>query len=529
MSSSDTGAQMQEQEQEQAQSPLQLLTESAAATAPTPLHLMAATAATAAATASAVAEGGAKPSIDVLIKAYEQNFYYNLFYVVILTIVLVVVLFTVFIGGSIADVTRNWPAYRCNPIIMPFASLYGYNASDNFNFCMKSIFNANVAGVMGPIYGLMSGFTDIAGNIANSANSFRYLIANLLNGMDRLMSGYRDRFQFILFTIRMSFIKIRSLMGRLYGTFYSVIFMALSGLTAAKNLATNDLVMFLLEFCFDPETPIELADGSVKALSAIVIGDRLKTVDGVEPVVTSIFTFDGSATPMVRIGHTLVSREHFTFHNKEWIKAGEHPDAVAADSIPALTCINTSTHVFEVRGVVFADYDESGDSTVVAVTQSLAEMLLNGGLHGDMVEATGGYELGLSAAMPVVMYDGSTVALGSVKIGDKLLGGGVVQGLIQEQCTWSVTLPNGHVVSASQLLWDSDFSMWRRAAIVYPETCKKLAVPIVLHHLTVTNNIIESVDCMFRDYREVNEPDMEKAYENSLTKKLSGDPTNEIV
>jgi len=517
------------------QTPLQLLTEPATApTAPTapaapkPLELMTAATAATASVIAAAAEGGAKPSIDALIAAYEQNFYYNLFYVVILTIVLVVILFTVFIGGSIADVARNWPSYRCNPIIMPFASLYGYNASDNFNFCMKSIFNANTAAVMGPIYGLMSGFTDIAGNIANSANSFRYLIANLLNGMDRLMSGYRDRFQFILFTIRMSFLKIKSLMGRLYGTFYSVIFMALSGLTAAKNLAFNDLVMFLLEFCFDPETPIELADGSVKKLHSVVIGDKLKAVDSVEPVVTSIFTFDGSATPMVRIGDTLVSREHFTFYKEEWIKAGDHPDAISAESIPALTCINTTTHVFTVRGVIFADYDESSDPTVVTVTQSLAEMLLNGGLHGDGCEATADYELGISGMMPVVLYDGTALPLASVKIGDKLLGGGVVQGLVQEKCNWLVTLPNGHKVSGSQLLWDPNFSMWRRAALVHPEACIK-SEGVVLHQLTVSNNIIESVDCIFRDYREVNEPDMEKAYENSLTKKLSGEPTNEIM
>ena len=64
---------------------------------------------------------------------------------------------------------------------MPFAGLFGYDATENFNFCMKNIFHSNSAAVLGPVYGLMSSFTDIAGTISNSANSFRYLIANLLN------------------------------------------------------------------------------------------------------------------------------------------------------------------------------------------------------------------------------------------------------------------------------------------------------------------------------------------------------------
>ena len=305
--------------------------------------------------------------------------------------------------------------------------------------------------------------------------------------------------------------------------------MGLSGLKAADNVANNDLVKFLLEFCFDPDTPIELADGSVKKLSEVKIGDVLKTVDEKNPVVTSIFRFNGAKTPMVRIGQILVSKEHFTFHNDTWIKAGDHPDAVAADSIPELVCLNTNTHVFELNGTIFADYDESDDATVVQTTQALAEMRLNAGVFDEMNEKTSAYELGIDGSMQVVYKNGLTKALADVKVGDELLGGGVVMGLVQEKCGWVCKLPNGLLVSASQLLWNKDFSLWRRAAFVYPDNCVLLEKPTVLYQLTVTNNIIESVDTMFRDYREINDPDMETAYENDLSKKLNEGLTNLIV
>jgi hypothetical protein len=486
----------------------------------------AATAVAAAVTTSAIAK---PPGMEELLEIYNKNFWWNVIYLVVLTIIQIVVLFNVFIGGSFADIIKNWPKHRCNPMIMPFAALFGYDANENFNFCMKNIFNVNAAAVLGPVYTLMSKFTDIAATIANSANSFRYLIANLLNGMERLMNSYRDRFQFLIFTIRMSYMKMMTLMGRLYGAFYAVIFMGLSGLKAADNVANNDLVKFLLEFCFDPDTPIELADGSVKKLSEVKIGDVLKTVDDKKPIVTSVFLFNGTKTPMVRIGKTLVSKEHFTFHNDTWIKAGDHPDAVAADSIPELVCLNTDTHVFELNGTIFADYDESDDASVVQTTQALAEMRLNAGVFDEMNEKTSAYELGLDGSMLVVYKDGSSNALMDVKIGDELLGGGVVMGLVQEKCGWVCKLPNGLLVSASQLLWDKDFSLWRRAAFVYPDSCFLLDKPAVLYQLTVSNNIIESIDTMFRDYREVNDPDMEMAYENDLSKKLNKGLTNLII
>jgi hypothetical protein len=470
-----------------------------------------------------------KPPIEELLEIYNKNFYLNLLYLSVLTIVLIIILFNVVLGGTFNDIIKNWPKHRCNPMIMPFASLFGYDSSENFNFCMKNIFSSNAASVLGPVYGLMSKFTDIAGTIANSANSFRYLIANLLKGMERLMKSYRDRFQFLIFQMRMSYMKMMTLMGRLYGTFYAVIFMGLSGLKAADNVANNDLVKFLLEFCFDPDVPIELADGTIIKLRDVEIGQSLKSVDNKNPIVTSIFKFNGSKTSMVRIGETLVSKEHFTFYKDEWIKAGDHPDAVSSESIPELVCLNTTTHVLEINGIIFSDYDESGDSNVVSSTQALAEIHLNSGVFDTMNEKTSAYQLGVEANMPVVYKNGSNKPIIDVRIGDELLGGGIVMGLIKEECNWVTKLSNKRIVSASQLMWDKNFNLWRRAAFVYPDSTLLLEKPVILYQLTISNNIMESIDYMFRDYREVNDPDMEDAYVYDLSKKMNNVKINEII
>ena len=463
------------------------------------------------------------PSLGLIVKTYEENFNISMFKFVVFTIIQTLILYFVFAGSGIAEITKNWPKYRCNPMIMPFASLFGYDATENFNYCMKNIFSANAGTVLAPLYGIMANFTEVVGTVSNVANSFRLLIANLLHGMERLMSSFRDRFRTILFSIRTSFMKIQSLMGRVYATFYAVVFMGLSALKAADNVAHNDLVTFMMEFCFLPDTPIMLEDGVVLPLSMIKIGDRLAPVNGEVPIVTSLFMFDGSKTSMVRIGETVVSAKHYIYYPplKTWIEAGEHPYATVEPSSPILFCLNTSSHELRIGQYIFSDYDESSNPTVAREVQILAEKLLNNGRYSE--PRTKDYVLGLDGNSVVRMRDCTIRPIKSIHPGDFIKGGGRVLGIVRESCDKVVRIPGlsrPHYVSASQLLWHANTNRWRRACDVYPERVAKMRSPRILCHLITENNIIYSEGQVYRDYREVSDPAMEEPYAEELSTKI---------
>jgi len=452
------------------------------------------------------------------LKNYVDNFNSYLIKFVILTIVQIILLVYVFAGGGIAEISVNWPKYRCNPLIMPFASFFGFDATENFNYCMKNIFNLNAGAVLGPLYTIMASFTDIVSVISNVANSFRFLIANLLHGMERLMSSFRDRFQGILFSIRLSFIKIRSLMGRLYSTFYAVIYMGMSALRAADNVARNDMVQFLLEFCFDPSTPIELASGKTVRIDQLQIGDALAPINGTAPIVSSLFTFDGSQTPMVNLNDVIVSAQHYVYYKPlgQWIAAGDHPDAYPAPSIPTLYCLNTTTHTLKIGSDLFSDYDESESYTVSEAAKRTAEKMLNGGIVGAGASKKIDYSLGISGNCGVLMADGSSKSLDSIAIGDKLKGGGVVLGKVAESSSFVVNISNTYV-SASQLIWNNKSNTWVRACELYPDEVIQLRKPVVLYNLISSNNLIFTRDYVYRDYREVSDPIMEESYANEFS------------
>ena len=54
-----------------------------------------------------------------------------------LLIVCILTLFSVLLGMR-NIIKRDWPKYRCNPLILPFAGLFGYDPSKTFTQCLAS-------------------------------------------------------------------------------------------------------------------------------------------------------------------------------------------------------------------------------------------------------------------------------------------------------------------------------------------------------------------------------------------------------
>ena len=57
-------------------------------------------------------------------------------------IILTLFIFLIFIGlfmfnfltSGIQNIKDNWPEYRCNPTVMPFAGQFGFDPTENFTY-----------------------------------------------------------------------------------------------------------------------------------------------------------------------------------------------------------------------------------------------------------------------------------------------------------------------------------------------------------------------------------------------------------
>jgi hypothetical protein len=259
--------------------------------------------------------------------------------------------------------------------------------------------------------------------------------------------------------------------------------------------------------------------------------------------VTAIYEFDGTHTKMVRIGGVHVSENHYVFDAElgAMVHAGDHVDAVPAESLKRIWCLATSTNRIPVTtdsGTLHCmDYEESSDPAVQAEAQRIAETALNPNTyhtepqtHTTNTSVVGSYSLGMSPFMNVLMRDGSWKSLINVRIGDVLSSGGVVYGLVREQVRRSDCLElvpkSGILMSKAQLVWGRG-GQWRRIGVGAVLGTHENTDSNILLHLFVTNNEfvvgVPSSDLRIRvrDYAEISCDSIQEPYDRAVTVKAT--------
>ena len=107
-------------------------------------------------------------------------------------------------------------------------------------------------------------------------------------------------------------------------------------------------------FCFDPKTPIQMADGSTKEIKDIQLGDDTKGGE-----VTGVFQFKAGDEIHDYKGVT-VAGSHFVKEDDKFIMVKDSPLAVKIDKIPVVYSLDTSGRRIFINDIEFADYNGDG-------------------------------------------------------------------------------------------------------------------------------------------------------------------------
>jgi hypothetical protein len=424
----------------------------------------------------------------------------------ILTFILSLGIFLLLGLGSTQEVSQNWPKYRCQPHIMPFAGLYGYNAQENIEFCLKTVFLKEAPGVLAPIYEASSSLNSAMSSVGGGLMSVRTTLSGLTDGISSVVRSFNKRIQNIMQVLKGKFGNLQSLMGRVVALLYAIIYSGITALAAGSTFAKGTVGTFLDTFCFPAGTPVLCEDGTYKAIETLKVGDRLATYSS-RNVVESTFEFDGSQTQMCSIEGVIVSTNHFVRHNNNWIPAGKHPKAVTAPSHERIYCLNTSLHRFWVRHLLVADFEESEE--IAGLVQAEVEEQLNGYSQTDTHESN--YNLGMSPDYEVATEKG-WLPLRDLAIGTVLVDGGTVRGIVKEGVT-EVTTKG---FSKAQLVWSQAEGKWKRQhnepIVNGKQILWQLLTDKNVFHVRMPGVPEQSV----RDYAEINDPKLEDMYWTTL-------------
>ena len=107
-------------------------------------------------------------------------------------------------------------------------------------------------------------------------------------------------------------------------------------------------------FCFDPITPIQMADGSTKEIKNIQLGDNTKGGE-----VTGVFQFKASDEIHDYKGVT-VAGSHYVKEDGRFIMVKDSPLSIKIDKIPVVYSLDTTARRIFINDIEFADYNGDG-------------------------------------------------------------------------------------------------------------------------------------------------------------------------
>jgi hypothetical protein len=362
-------------------------------------------------------------------------------YFIGLILFLIVVLGVLLGSMDIQNIIAEWPKRRCETAVMFSAFMYKPStdprsasafASDNFSFCMRSLVDEVFKQMLSPVLGVFSQQLGAANTTGEVFNSIRNQIGNTFRSFGGAFNEFFETYK--RGTMQLSRITqlLKQAMLKVSAAVVSIVFMGISLMTSLLNtydfivqvviiimsiivalivllfivlIPVMPLIFTILAVltgaglggavagmrdvfqCIHPDTRVLMADGSMKLLKHVKIGDKLGegcgTMEGV--------LHTNTAEILYNVGGIIMSGSHMILdpNTGDPIFAGDFSEATIVtdpQQRPAKLIIpNTSSRLIPLIGdnnkILFAkDWEEIPDDDVEGSTlwETLVWSLLNG-------------------------------------------------------------------------------------------------------------------------------------------------------
>jgi len=290
--------------------------------------------------------------------------------IIIVIIFILLYLFNIIVVGM-QRIKDNWPIYRCQPLIMPFASIFGHETGKNFAFCIQNIQSNFMGDLMKPVnfnIGLLGGIvSDLTGSL-NGARGFMSVFR--LNITDVFKNIFASMFNMMVEVQRLV-VNIKDMIGKLAGIMMTTLYIlngSIMTMTSAWNGPPGGLVRAL---CFHPDTKLNLKNGEMVSMKNVALNSILPNGSRVCAVmqISNLDKNGGIVEKMYKVKNKkndiIVSGSHLIYDSTvdDFIHVKDLPLAEETDiTCPVLYCLITSDHTIQIGDWIFHDWEDSNGS-----------------------------------------------------------------------------------------------------------------------------------------------------------------------
>ena len=282
----------------------------------------------------------------------------------------------IILAVQIENIKKNWPIWKCNPIIMPLAGQFGHDEFTNFTECIQSMQTNYMDYLLGPINVDLSAITQLGTMFTDGLQGSFEILTSLQNLLATIFENIYGVFYLVIIEFQKMVINIKDIFAKIGGMF-TILSYLLEGLgITIASLRHSPVGEAVEAACFDPNTKIQLINNEVVAMKDIKLNSKLKNGSIVRSVM-KINNLDSKQNirenmyeiPGGEINETIyVTGSHLIYDDmiKQFIEVrhlrGSNPSVVSDKNCGELCCLITSDHTIPIGKWVFHDWEDNNGS-----------------------------------------------------------------------------------------------------------------------------------------------------------------------
>ena len=296
---------------------------------------------------------------------------------------LTLIIFIIFIGlylfnimvVGMKNIEKNWPLYRCNPMVMPFAGLFNHDVLSNFTYCIQNIQSSYMGELLQPINYTQSLLGTIVEDIESALQAVRAFFNKIRNFITEIVHSIMTVFLNILISFQHLIVNIIDLFGKMVG-----IVIVMASVISGSNKFSNSVwtgppgqtLRAIGSVCFDENTLIKKYDKTIVKMKDLNLGDILKNGSVVQAKMFISNLHDNNYIENLyhipfgeKRKNIVVSGSHLIFNKdtSSFIKVKDHKDALLCDyNLNNLFCLITSDHTIPLGNYIFHDWEDNNGS-----------------------------------------------------------------------------------------------------------------------------------------------------------------------
>ena len=188
--------------------------------------------------------------------------------IMIICIFIILYIFNIIII-NIKRIKDNWETYRCQPLVMPFAWIFGHDTAKNFTGCIQKIQGGVISGMLDPMRANMGSLSENTSSVSSDMNVFRISLTDIRDKINKSMTDVASMFFNGVIELSRTFLTLQDTVAKLSGTMITVVHLMDGSRMTLESTWRGIPGQLVRALCFHPDTRIHKMNGTSCAIRDI--------------------------------------------------------------------------------------------------------------------------------------------------------------------------------------------------------------------------------------------------------------------